>query len=197
MKITVQSPARHALLIAGLGLLPVLPSCASCEPLDPPTIADYESMIYQVTNDLLEQERPNVGGVDISVAVLRIEYLGALDGYQVDGELYGAISQAITDSRLFIPISRSFVRAALREARIGDDTRLSMAEPRQAFLSVLEKEAQLPEYLIKPSLTTLMEGPNDCRTGRRSTLRLQMYRANTGELSSEASGSSRQSVEDQ
>lgn len=190
---------RARMLIA-LAALPLVAACASTPYAPPPPSIDaYVKMVYDSTQELLNKQRetlgPDGGASTITIAVLPMKYVGDLDGASNDGELYGAISNAVTDSGMFAPVSRDMIRAGMNAARVGSRENLYIAEVRERFLSVLQSEAIDAEYFIFPELTTLSTVDTDGRiTQRKATIRLQLAHSRDGSLADESSGSHTQSL---
>jgi hypothetical protein len=68
-------------------------------------------------------------------------------------QIYEEIDGQISASGAFVPVSRRFVDAALRETRLRPDA-LFVPENRRAFASVLEQQGQPFDYLLYAKLTS-------------------------------------------
>jgi hypothetical protein len=187
-----------AAFLAMLVALTTLASCVSSAVRDV-TTDEYVTMIRGATEELLDKERRDRGidgGAEkIWVAVLPPMYLGSVSADNNDAETYGAISEAITDSKLFAPIARAAIRPAIDAARVGKAENIYVKSVREEFLKVLLDSAIVPDYFIVAEIVTNEEQKRGKVVQRKTVIRLQLAHAHDGSLANESSKSTTQGLE--
>jgi hypothetical protein len=114
----------------------------------------YDRLVRDTTRQLLEthsgaksRETPMV------VAFVGVESKGAEELRDFREAMFETIDTELINSARYTNVSRRFVDAALRETNQPVD-RLFLADGRDAFMSVLQREGVAPEYLLFAKVTT-------------------------------------------
>ena len=119
--------------------------------------ATYDQLIQNATDKLLQQTATRA--VNHSGGPMRVAFGGVINkSAEQLGDIREAINQSVetvvTNSQLYAVINQLFVKAALREIQVSGVDKLFLAKYRRQFLSVLEEEGQVPDYLIIATLTS-------------------------------------------
>lgn len=188
-----------AVILAILVALTTFASCASPKVTEGPEVDEYVDMIHKTTTELIQREIRdrglNGGAEKLWVAVLPPMYPGSVSSGNNLAETYGAISEAITESKLFAPIARAMIYSTFDAARVGNADNIYVPAVREAFLGQLLKSAIVPDYFIVPEITTLETTKRGRVVQRKTTIRLQLAHAHDGSLANESSGATTQNAE--
>jgi hypothetical protein len=99
-------------------------------------------------------------------------------------QLYQIIDTKILESRVYQPISKRFVDAALRETRLRPDS-LYIPENRRMFTAFLEQQGQPFDYLLYATITSGTTRENH-EFQRDYLLTLEMVNVNNGQSDKES-----------
>ncbi len=141
----------------------------------------YKELIRKGVSELLSEHRLTLGNSaeKVMVAFVGVENRSSEDLGEFRASMNNEITTALVNSRLYAMLSMRAVDAAKREANIRSVDDLTVARPREAFLSVLNKDGQPPQYLLFGEVTSMTSSGNDARE-RTYQLTLQMMDSSNG-----------------
>ena len=94
------------------------------------------------------------------------------------------ITTALVNSRLFSMMSMRAVDAAKRESGVRDVSDLTVARPREAFLAVLNRDGNAPQYFLFGEMSSMTSRGSDVRE-RTYQLTLQLMDSSNGTIQSQ------------
>jgi hypothetical protein len=119
----------------------------------------FKPLIDEAVSKLLARQSPGIQQVTASVpGPKRVCFVGVENKSSEEigdfkDQLVEVIDTKIVESKVFQPVSRRFVEAGLRTARVRPDELFIPAQQRQ-FLAVMEQQGQPFDYLLFASLTS-------------------------------------------
>ena len=189
-------PLKQTLL--SLAIL-VLPSCAARTLQSSPIGPEFAKMQDRATQLLLQKELaargPQTPLHDVQVAVLPPQFTGTVAGGSSESEIHASIARSVSNSGIFVPVSRHLIRNAVNASGVSDaQALLGLADARERFMTVLADNGFIPEYLVLPEITTMQETAKGRVVWRKTTLNLQLARSDNGVVAHEQFDSVIQSV---
>lgn len=142
--------------------------------------ASYDRLINGVVAKLLSEESAARGGTEgLKVAFLGVENAGIEEIVDWQESLYELIDTSINQSDRYRNISRRFVDAAMREARLQPDD-LFLPRGRRAFSEVLEAQGNPVDCLLFAKLTTGSTRGEEGARQRNYNLTMELVDIETG-----------------
>lgn len=141
----------------------------------------YKELIRKGVSELLSEHRITLGNSaeKVMVAFVGVENRSSEELGEFRASMNNEITTALVNSRLYSMLSMRAVDAAKRESNIRSVDDLTVARPREAFLSVLNKDGQAPQYLLFGEVTSMTSSGNNARE-RTYQLTLQMMDSSNG-----------------
>jgi hypothetical protein len=146
----------------------------------------YKELIRKGVSELLSEHRLTLGNSaeKVMVAFVGVENRSSEELGEFRSSMNNEITTALVNSRLYAMISMRAVDAAKRESNIRSVDDLTVARPREAFLSVLNKDGQAPQYLLFGEVTSMTSRGN-AASERTYQLTLQMMDSSNGVIQSQ------------
>jgi len=146
----------------------------------------YKELIRKGVSELLSEHRITLGNSaeKVMVAFVGVENRSSEELGEFRASMNNEITTALVNSRLYSMLSMRAVDAAKRESNIRSVDDLTTARPRAAFLSVLNKDGQGPQYLLFGEVTTMTSSGNAAKE-RTYQLTLQMMDSSNGVIQSQ------------
>jgi peptidoglycan-synthase activator LpoB len=146
----------------------------------------YKQLIHDGVVALLEENKIQLANASEKplVAFVGVENRSSEELGEFRASMTKEIETALVNSRLYAMISMRAVDAAKREANIRSVDDLTVARPREAFLSVLNRDGKPPQYLLFGDVTTMTSRGNDARE-RTYQLTLQLMDSSSGIIQSQ------------
>lgn len=186
MKTTLTSAALAALLLAGCQSEPRGRIMSDTEEdyvgNRSAGAATFDQLVSGATERLLKlHSAAKTGMTKLTVCVLPVDNASSEELGDWEEQIYSLMTTSINRSERYKMISRDFVEAALREARLKPQELFLPAKRRQ-FLAVLERQGNPIDALIFPKLTSGTTGASQGATQRNYMLDLQLVDVETGEM---------------
>ena len=141
----------------------------------------YKELIRKGVSQLLEEHRLTLGNSaeKVMIAFVGVENRSSEELGEFRASMNNEITTALVNSRLYSMLSMRAVDAAKRESNIRSVDDLTVARPRAAFLAVLNKDGQAPQYLLFGEVSTMTSSGNSAKE-RTYQLTLQMMDSSNG-----------------
>jgi hypothetical protein len=141
----------------------------------------YKELIRKGVSELLAEHRLTLGNSaeKVMIAFVGVENRSSEELGEFRASMNNEITTALVNSRLYSMLSMRAVDAAKRESNIRSVDDLTVARPREAFLGVLNKDGQAPQYLLFGEVTSMTSSGNNARE-RTYQLTLQMMDSSNG-----------------
>ncbi len=146
----------------------------------------YKELIRKGVEELLAENRIQLENAAKKpmIAFVGVENRSSEELGEFRAAMDTEITTALVNSRIYSMLSMRAVDAAKREANIRDVADLTVSRPRQAFLSVLNRDGQPPEYFLFGEVTTMTSTGNQSRE-RTYQLTLQLMDSSNGTIQSQ------------
>lgn len=141
----------------------------------------YKELIRKGVSELLAEHRLTLGNSaeKVMIAFVGVENRSSEELGEFRASMNNEITTALVNSRLYSMLSMRAVDAAKRESNIRSVDDLTVARPREAFLGVLNKDGQAPQYLLFGEVTSMTSSGNNSRE-RTYQLTLQLMDSSNG-----------------
>ena len=189
---------RLAVLMAAALTLAACQDAAYIKTEEDPDLVDakkggivvYDQLVSEVTTKLLANHAPSAtlerAQGKMKVAFVGIENSGAEELRDIREAIYENIDTILVNEQLYMPVSRRFVDAAMRQTGQRPED-LFLRSGRESFLAAITKEGVAPDYLLFAKVTTLSsEGVDENQ--RNYQLTLDLVDANTGVTEAKETG---------
>ncbi|MCI0651735.1 MAG: penicillin-binding protein activator LpoB [Planctomycetes bacterium] len=153
----------------------------------------YDIVVKEAVEKLLAKHHSKVvdgGQGKFWVAFIGIDNKSAEEMGDHEAAVYQRIGEVLVNAGYYRSISMRFINTAKRAAGLADPEELFLREPRERFISVLQKEGQTPDYFIWGVLTSQTSKHSGVFTKtkeRRYRFDMEMVDAHTGEIVSQES----------
>lgn len=146
----------------------------------------YKELIRKGTSELLSEHRLTLGNAAerVMVAFVGVENRSSEELGEFRASMNNEIETVLVNSRLYAMISMNAIDAAKRQSNLRNISDLTTGEPRAAFLSVLNKDGQAPQYILFGEVTSMTSRGNDA-SERTYQLKLQMMDSSNGIIQSQ------------
>lgn len=157
----------------------------------------YKELIRKGVLSLLESHRKVLaGGAERPLlAFVGIQNKSSEELGEFREAMSNEIETALVESGLYQVISMEAVNAAKRESNLRDVSDLTVARPREAFLSVLNKDGRAPQYILF-GVSTTMSSQGISERERTYQLKLQMMDSSNGIVQTQKMVEVRKAYED-
>jgi hypothetical protein len=191
---TASKVALAALLAAGTLAAGCTGPSARVKSSDEGTLVDvnrggtetYKDLIRNGVTALLEENRVQLANAAQKplIAFVGVDNKSSEELGEFRAAMNNEITTALVNSRIYSMISMKAVDAAKRQSGLRDASDLTTAGPRDAFLSVLNKDGNPPQYLLFGEVTTMTSRGSDARE-RTYQLMLQLMDSSNGIIQSQ------------
>lgn len=141
----------------------------------------YKELIRKGVSELLAAHRKNLGNAAERpmVAFVGVENKSSEELGEFRPAINNEIETALVGSELYAMISMNAIDAAKRQSNLHNISDLTTGDPRKAFLSVLNKDGQAPQYILFGEVTSMTSRGNSAKE-RTYQLKLQMMDSSNG-----------------